>query len=110
MRLASEKNQGISSLHVSVRKPDLPTYFRHVCEHTNLNPFHSPQLLMLPLSEDDMAGAVQEKIVELSQLPSSAAVAGDYGSSAVLGAQNYPTKHDFWNRPYIGPYSQSMRS
>ena len=33
--------------------------------------------------EDDMAGAVQEKIVELSQLPSSAAVAGDSWSWVV---------------------------
>ncbi|CAE7605731.1 ACC1 [Symbiodinium natans] len=37
--------------------------------------------------EDDMAGAVQEKIVELSQLPSSAAVAGDYGNVRYLAQQ-----------------------
>ncbi|CAE7222177.1 ACC2, partial [Symbiodinium necroappetens] len=37
--------------------------------------------------EDDMAGAVSEKIVELSQLPSSAAVAGDYGNVRYLAQQ-----------------------
>ena len=37
--------------------------------------------------EDDMDSAVQEKIVEISQLPSSAAVAGDYGNVRYLAQQ-----------------------
>jgi len=39
------------------------------------------------MREEEMDGGVHQKVVEISQLPSTAAVAGDYGNVRYLAQQ-----------------------
>ena len=41
------------------------------------------------MREDDMDSAVHQKILEISQLPSTAGVAGDYGNVRYLAQQSH---------------------